>query len=196
MLINYDPGKCLYIIGSSEVARGLHSWISLETSGQVKIVWPENFSIVEPHAQCVLAFWTIEYRSSFLGQYDIDRYQWPTYVHDRSFVSDPEFLGKGVVVYPMSYIGNDVRIGDFCAVGQLVSLGHSVSLGDQCVIGPGTVIGGSTQIGNCVYFGQSCSVRDKISICDNTKFSMTSKVTRSISESGEYYGIKKQQSLH
>jgi UDP-3-O-[3-hydroxymyristoyl] glucosamine N-acyltransferase len=191
MLINYDPAHCLYIIGSTEVAIGLERWISAETSGKVKIIDPENFEDLKEQSQCILGFWTIEYRLSFLKKFNINNYRWPNYVHQQTFVSETNFLGQGIVIYPMSYVGNDAQIGDFCSVGQLVSIGHSAKLGNQCVVSPGTIIGGSTQIGDCVSFGQSCSVKDKISICSNTKFYMTSTVTKSISESGTYYGNRK-----
>lgn len=194
MLISYDPDRCLYIIGSTEVAMGLQQWISKETKGQTQIVKPEHFHTLDAGSQCMLGFWTMEYRLAFLQQHMIDQHTWPTYVHDRSFVSDEDLLGRGVVIYPMCYLGNGVRIGDFCAIGQLSSLGHSSSLGGGCVVSPGTVIGGSTKIGNSVSFGQSCSVRDKISICDATQFSMTSSVTKSITQPGFYIGNRLQPS--
>ena len=191
MLINYDPSCCLYIIGSTEVADALQRWIPTETSGEVKIINPENFGDLEEQSQCILGFWTIEYRISFLKKYNIKNYRWPNYVHPQAFVSETNLFGQGVVIYPMSYVGNDAQIGDFCTIGQLVSIGHSTKLGNQCVVNPGTIIGGSTQIGDYVSFGQSCSVRDKISICDNTKFHMSSTVTKSVTKPGTYYSNRK-----
>jgi acyl-[acyl carrier protein]--UDP-N-acetylglucosamine O-acyltransferase len=191
MLINYDQSCCLYIVGSTVVAHSLKQWISAETPGTIEIIDPDRFDDLSEQSQCMLGFWTNEYRIAFLKKYNIKNYRWPTYIHPQAFVSETEFFGQGTVIYPMAHVGYHVQVGDFCVVGQLVSLGHSSQLGDQCVVGPGTIIGGSTQIGDNVSFGQSCSVRDKISICSNTTFNMTSAVTKSIVNPGAYYGNRK-----
>jgi UDP-3-O-[3-hydroxymyristoyl] glucosamine N-acyltransferase len=64
-------------------------------------------------------------------------------------------------------------------------------LGNNFVCSPGVIVGGSSTIGDNVFIGLSSCIRDKISICNDVKFQMTSVVTKSITESGTYYGNKK-----
>jgi UDP-3-O-[3-hydroxymyristoyl] glucosamine N-acyltransferase len=54
---------------------------------------------------------------------------------------------------------------------------------------PGSVVSGNCNIGDCVYLGSNSSVREKISICDNTIIGLSSGVVKNIETTGTYVGV-------
>lgn len=192
MLLHHDVSQPLYLIGSGVVTEGEAAWLRQESNVTVKITPPETFAHVPKGSQCMLGFWTMHYRNTFFSLHDINQYDWPIFLHPRAVVgTDHERIGKGTIVYPLAYIGHDVTIGPFGLIGQLSSIGYGTKLGENVVVGPGTVIGGSTTVDNNVFFGQSCSIKDKIFIADTSSFCMNSVVTKSIEQSGKYFGNRK-----
>lgn len=192
MLMDYDPGRPLYLIGSGIVVQSIRYWLTQDSNLDVRLIEPDQFSDLPPGSQCMLGFWTNHYRKKFIESQNVYQYSWPTYVHNDASINTTEtLLGRGTVIYPLAFVGYQVRLGDFGLVGQMSSVGHGARLGINNTVGPGSIIGGSTEIGDHVAIGQASSIKDKITIAGNTKLFMNSVVSKPIVEPGVYFGNKK-----
>ena len=191
MLLNYNPTDPLYVIGKGVTAREIACYISKETGSTIPTVTIEEFQTLPDNSQCVMGFFDVELRAEFLK--NIDRFQrrWPSWIHPTSSVVNVESIGQGIVIYSLSHIGYESKIGDFSILAVQTNIAHGVQLGRNAIVCPDTLIGGSTIVGDNVFFGQKCSIRDRIQIASNVTLYMNSVVTRSITEPGTYYGNRK-----
>jgi acyl-[acyl carrier protein]--UDP-N-acetylglucosamine O-acyltransferase len=192
MLLHYNPSEPLYIVGTGVYTYELIEFISQEYESIVLTpVTKEEYFNLPNHAQCMIGFQNMDFRINFLNESRGLKRLWPTYIHSSAVIFKNNQYGQGTVIGPQTFIGHAVVLGDFCSISQMVSVGHGSSLGVNCVATPGTTIGGSTHAGDNVFFGQSSSVRDKITICNDVRFHMTSVVTKSVEAPGSYFGNKK-----
>lgn len=191
MLLNYDSHSPLYIIGTGPTADELTYWISTETENDVCVISQEEFLKLSDNAQCMIGFQTIDYRINFLSNSLINFRRWPTYIHPTAAVTCSNLIGIGSVIGPNATVCHNAKLGKFCSIAPHTNIGHNAQLGDNCIVSPGVVIGGSTILGNNIYIGQSSSIKDKITICNDSRFHMTSTVTKSINYPGTYFGNRK-----
>jgi len=191
VLIDYNHNKPLYIIGDGVVTDGLVEYIQRETYSQVKAITKEEFLTLDADSQCIVGFWNFEYRKNFFSYALTYPRKWPIYIHKDAFVADSAQMGRGTVIYPMASILNSAVINDFGLIGCNTHIGHGTNLGNNNILAPGTIIGGSTRTGNNIYYGMSSSVKDKLLVCDNVKFNMTSRVTKDVLEPGTYFNNRK-----
>lgn len=191
MLLNYDRNKELYIIGSSLPTMEFKEWIANDDTGVINTVNHDEVKDLPDNSQCIIGFQTLKHRVKFLKELENLTLHWPTYIHPTAFVHNISLIGHGCVLTPLSSVGYNVKLDNFCLVGQSVTIGHGSSLGYNTVIAPGTTIAGSTCIGDRVYFGQNSSVKDHLTICNDTNFFMNSIVTKNIDLPGTYYGNRK-----
>lgn len=191
MLLHYKQNQPIYLVGTGPYAKDLHAWMTKDGHSQVVSVAHDSADTLPAGSQLMLAFYGMRYRKKFLSADRLEKYVWPAFVHSSALVTDQDSIRPGVIVNPMCVIGHGAVLGDFCQVGTLSKVGHDTHIGSNTVITPGTIIGGSTRIGNHVFFAQSCSVKDKITICDDTTFVMNSVVKKDITQSGRYYGDRK-----
>lgn len=192
MLLDYDPVRPLYVIGTGIVADEICHWIREEQAGISLIKISETDYVDLPNgSQCMLGFSNFSYRMKLLSNPIRNQHQWPSYVHPQAYVTSSASVSKGTVIQPMVAVGHEVRMGEFCLLTSFCHIGHGSRLGDHVLLYPGTMITGSVSVGNNVSFGQSTSVRDKTTIGNNIEFFMNSVVTKDILEPGTYYGNKK-----
>jgi UDP-3-O-[3-hydroxymyristoyl] glucosamine N-acyltransferase len=53
---------------------------------------------------------------------------------------------------------------------------------------PGSIVSGNVNIGDKVYLGTNSSIREKLSITDNTIIGLNTGIVKSIDKSGTYVG--------
>lgn len=191
MLIDHYDQKPIYIIGTQVAALELQLWLNDCAACDVILVEHDKISTIPKGSSCFLGFWHADYRKKLLESFALSDYHWPSFVHPTACVNDLNAIQSGSVVFPVSQIAHKVKCGRFLLLGSMSNIGHGTCLGSNVIISPGVIIGGSTTIGNNVMFAQSSSIRDKISIVDDCKFSINSVVTKDILESGTYYGNKR-----
>ena len=188
---NHNPKELVYVIGHSVQADEIAHMLESCCEGNVKVIHHDDILSIPPNAQCVMGFSNIVFRKKLLAQDFVRSWAWPTFVHDDALVEKTASLGKGCLVYPKTTILHKARLGDFGLVFPHSHLSHGCQIGKNVVLCPYTIIGGNTNIGDNVFFGQASSIKDKITIVDDTNFFMNSIVTKSIVESGTYYGSKR-----
>lgn len=96
-------------------------------------------------------------------------------------------LGKGIIIYPYSFIGNDTIIGDNNLICGNVSIGHDVKLENYITISFNSSIGGNVKVGKNTYIGSGVNIRDEIIIGENVVIGMGSLVLKSIESDKIFY---------
>lgn len=191
MILNYNNQDPIHVIGSGIAADEIKTWLQEDTCNDVRTVDPTIVKDLPKGSNCVLGFWNLDYRKKFIQSHDIEKYNWPTYVHPKACVHDATLLAPGSVIYPMCQIAYQVVTDKFLIIAAMATIGHGAKLGENVVISPGTVIGGGSVVGDHVLFGQQSSVRNRITIGNQIRFAMNSVITRDITEPGDYYGNKR-----
>ena len=191
MLLHYTINQPIFILGNGLYSNELKIWIGNDTPTHVELVDPSNFFSIPLGSQIILGFQNLEYRKKFLFNFKIEQYHWPSFIHSSAVVTDNSSIQEGIVVNPQSVVGHRVTLEPFCNIGILSKIGHGTTLGVNTVVSPGTMIGGSTTVGRDVFFGQSCSIKDKIKICNDVYFTMNSVVKKDVVTAGTYYGNRK-----
>ena len=191
MLIDFDHSKPLYIFGDAPPAIELKNWVHNESKVEINVLSHEQFENVPPGNQCMIGFQNTDYRKRFLEKINIDDYSWPTFIHPAAHVEDLTTIGKGCVILNFVHIGFNANVVDFCYVATGSQLSHDSKIGKNCMLAPGVIIGGSTVFDNNIWIGLNSSFADKLTICSDTTFNMTSVVHKSVTEPGKYYGNRK-----
>lgn len=193
MLLDYDPLRPLYIFGTGNPAHELRHWLISDeaVSQEPELIDQDQFQALPYGAQCIIGFANPQYRKRLVQSPLFAARSWVGFVHARSCVENIKGLGRGVIVQPMACVGFGVTVGNLGWITTMSHVGHGTIVGSNVVISPGTMIMGQCQIGSSVWFGASSVVADKITICDDCHFLMTSVVTKNISAAGQYYGNRK-----
>lgn len=191
MITDLAPDQPLYIIGTGGLAKELAHWIVQSGKNNIAFVDPTLYQTLPKASACVLGFAIPQYRTQFFNENKIDHMIWPYFVHPTCFLGGSNKIGKGTVLYPNIYCGYEVALGDFVFAHQCVSIGHRTVVGDYSLLHPNVTIGGGTTIGSEVVINMSCVIKDLIDIVDRVDLLMTSVVTKSIPESGKYFGNRR-----
>jgi acyl-[acyl carrier protein]--UDP-N-acetylglucosamine O-acyltransferase len=190
MLLHYDYNKPIYVVGDGLYTQELVEYLLLDTMN-VRPVSTEEYFVLPDNSQCLIGFHNMEYRIRFLNDSSHLKRCWPSFIHPNGTISKSATFGKGVTIGPMNYVGYGAVVADFCSTGPFVHIGHGANLGNNCIVNQFSAIGGSTVVGNNVEIGQSSTIKDKIKICSDVQICMTSAVTKTIGESGKYFGNRR-----
>jgi UDP-N-acetylglucosamine acyltransferase len=103
-------------------------------------------------------------------------------IHKTAMVEDGAVLGADVTVGPFAYIEAGASIGDGCAVGPHAVIYRGVTTGAKCRIHAGAVLGdlpqdlGFTGGDSFVKIGDSCVIREGVTIHRGTKPGTTTEI--------------------
>lgn len=96
------------------------------------------------------------------------------------FVSRTARIGRGCVIYPHSYVGLNVRIGDlvFCLSGCIIN--HDDIIEDRTVFASGVSLAGGVHVEADCYLGQACAVRQHVTIGRGSLVGMGAVVVKNV----------------
>jgi len=112
-----------------------------------------------------------------------------TLIHPSAVISPWVEIGEGAVICAGTIITCDIKIGKHAQLNLNTTIGHDCVIGDFFTTAPNVNISGNCTFGNHVYFGTSSSIKQGISIKENTVIGMGAIVTKDIEEPGVYVGI-------
>lgn len=191
MLINFNSSKPLYIVGTGIPAVELKNWILEEYNCDIFLVTRQQLHDLDDNSQCIPGFANREYRLALVNDLICKNYTWVSYIHPSSILNSTAKIGPGTVIQPMVTIGHEVVIGNFGWIAAYCFVSHGDILGNNVVLSPNVIVAGSTRIGDNVTIGLSSTICDKISICSDCNFLMTSVITKNIDTPGVYLGNRK-----
>lgn len=105
-----------------------------------------------------------------------------------AILSEKIKLGKGIIIYPFTFIGNSVIIENNVLICANTSIGHDVIIKNNNSISFNSTIGGATEIFEGCYIGSGSHIRDEIKIKENCLIGMGSVVTKNVSSDIVIYG--------
>jgi sugar O-acyltransferase (sialic acid O-acetyltransferase NeuD family) len=112
-----------------------------------------------------------------------------TFIHPSAQVlgNDVE-IGEGSVICAGVIITTNCKIGKHAHLNLHTTIGHDCRIGDYFTTAPGVKVSGNCNIKDRVYIGTNSSIREKLSISDDTLIGLKSGVVANITEAGVYVG--------
>ena len=103
-----------------------------------------------------------------------------TLIDPTALISPTAKIGRGSIIFAHSVIASNVTICENVLIQPVVIVGHDIYVGKHSVISTGVSPGGADHIGERVYIGMNTTIREKITIGDDTIIGMGSVVQRDI----------------
>ena len=110
----------------------------------------------------------------------LPRERFITLIDPSVFVSSTAKIGKGCVFYPNCYIGLKATIGDFVFALSGSVINHDDRIEDRVVFASGATLAGFVTVESDCYLGQSCSVRQSLTIGQKSLIGMGAVVIRDV----------------
>ena len=96
------------------------------------------------------------------------RYDVPSIISDKSYISKYSSIGKGSIILPMSCIQNGCSIGCGAVITSLVEIHHDSKIGNYSLIYSNSTIRTNAIVGNKVKIGSNVSVGNDVEIIDDS----------------------------
>lgn len=111
---------------------------------------------------------------------DLPRRQLVSLIDPSVFVSRTATIGVGCVFYPGCYIGLNAKVGDFvfCLGGSVIN--HDDVVENGCVMCTGVTLAGVVHVEPDCYLGQSCTVRQYLTIGRHSLIGMGAVVVKNV----------------
>jgi sugar O-acyltransferase (sialic acid O-acetyltransferase NeuD family) len=175
-----DAGFC--ILGYTDLRATTLRWKYLGTDDEiVAATLPENTQVV------VAVGTNTRIRGKIYNEYLSSPLQFLTFKHPQSYVSVSAKLEEGSVIYPNTFIGADVVLGQnvhLCA-GAIVD--HGTIIGAHSYVAPGAVIAGNVAVGTNCMLGINSTVMESIRLADYTQLGAASFLLRSVDTPSQIY---------
>lgn len=114
---------------------------------------------------------------------------YPSFVHDRAWISKGVTLGRGSIVYPGTTINYGSEILDFVVLNVNCSLGHHTAVGRFSSFAPGVNTGGHTVIEEAVEMGIGASTLQDVRIGSGSIVGGMSMVIREVEPGTTVSGV-------
>ena len=108
------------------------------------------------------------------------RFNWPTFVHRKAWVSRGVEIGPGSIIYPGSSINYGSHIGSFVVMNMNCAIGHDTTIGNFASLAPVIATGGHTSIEDGVDMGIGSSTIQNIVIGESSVIGGGAMVTKNI----------------
>jgi len=112
-----------------------------------------------------------------------------SFIHPSAQLLDSNIeIGEGSIICANCILTTNIKIGKHCHLNLSTTIGHDCIIGDYFTTAPGVHVSGNCNIANFVYAGTNASIKQGISICENTTIGLNAGVVKNISTSGTYIG--------
>lgn len=113
-----------------------------------------------------------------------------TFIHPTALIMDKSTqIGVGSFIGANSILTTNIKIGKHSILNRGNQIGHDSNIGDFFSAMPGSVVSGNVEIGDRCYMGTNSTVREKISICNDTTIGSNAAVVKNITTGGVYVGV-------
>ena len=116
-------------------------------------------------------------------------FNWETIISKNSTINGDVKIGKGSIIISGSIINNGTKIGEHCLINTSSSIDHNNIIKNFSSTGPSVTTGGNVELGQCSHLGIGSTIKNQISIGDNTIIGARSLVLKNCEKNSVYYGI-------
>lgn len=126
-----------------------------------------------------------------LGQkyYDIPEDKLISLIHHTAIISQKVFIGKSTVVMPKCLLYPNVRIGSYNMIMNCVKTGHDVIINDSCFLDYYAFVGSYCTICSGVFLGIKTTVKEYLTIDQNSKLLDGSTLVKSVNKNEIWSGV-------
>ena len=141
--------------------------------------------------ECYIATSNIDHRKSILMKMKKNGIKVSTFVHKSVKISkfSKNNLGVGSIIFPNSYIGHNVLIGECVIIQSNCSIDHHNHVDDFCNLAPRVTTGGFTKIKKFCEIGISVTIINRVTIQENNLIGAGSLVLKNTKKNSVYYGV-------
>lgn len=191
MLNALDKPICLIGYPESSITQEGKYFVSTEFSGEILIMTPEEFMMLEnrdKYQYMVMFTLDRQLREEVINVVDRELLDCVTYIHPAVVCHDPSTVSPGSFVAPFCTLMMGSSVGRHCIIETYCLLAHYSHLGDNCILHSGTMIAGKTRIGPNSVFNFRSSVLNALTLCGDIEVGAASTVTKDIVLPGMYVG--------
>ena len=88
----------------------------------------------------------------------------PTLIHPTAFLEATAMLSDGVQVFPLAYVGSQVRIGFGSIINTGVIISHDCVLGELVNLSPGATLAGGVEVGAGALVGMRATINLNVKV--------------------------------
>ena len=111
-----------------------------------------------------------------------------TFVHPLAYVAPDVTIEPGVVIMPYAMISSATQIGMGTLIMTGVTIGHDTKIGKFNHIASQAVVGSYLDVSDGVHFGLNCTVREHLTIGENSTIGMGAVLTKNVGNSEIWIG--------
>jgi sugar O-acyltransferase (sialic acid O-acetyltransferase NeuD family) len=117
----------------------------------------------------------------------------PALIHASAIISIFTEIGDGTVIMPKAVIGPNSRVGKFCLINTLASIDHDCVMNDYSSLAPAAVTGGSVTIGLRSAVSIGATVKNGVTIGDDSVIGANSYLNKDLPSNIIAYGTPAKQ---
>lgn len=91
-------------------------------------------------------------------------FSFPTLIHPRAVIEPSALLKDGVQVFPLAYVGSEVKAGFGTIINTGAIISHECLLGDFVNISPGAILAGQVKVGSRALIGMGATVNLQVQV--------------------------------
>jgi sugar O-acyltransferase (sialic acid O-acetyltransferase NeuD family) len=111
-----------------------------------------------------------------------NRSNWITVTAPTAFIASSAKIGKGCVIFPNCYIGANAVLGDGILMLSGSAVNHDCEIEDHATITSRVALAGHVKVKTGAYLGQSCTVRQFLTLGAGCTVGMGAVVTKDVAE--------------
>ena len=115
--------------------------------------------------------------------------QWETLISKNSIVSNKAKIGKGSMIISGSVINTNCHIGNHCLINTKSTIDHDNVWEDFTSSGPGVNSAGNVKVMQTTHIGIGSTIKEEITIGENTIVGAHSFVNRNCKKDSIYFGV-------
>jgi sugar O-acyltransferase (sialic acid O-acetyltransferase NeuD family) len=113
-----------------------------------------------------------------------DGFGFPTLVHTRAVEEPSVLLRAGVQVFPLAYVGSEVKAGFGTIINTGAIVSHECSLGDFVNISPGAILAGQVEVGSRALIGMGATINLQVKVGAGARIGNGATVKSDVPASG------------
>ncbi len=103
-----------------------------------------------------------------------------SFIHQTAFVNPSATIGRGVIIYPMSNIDQNVILEDGVLLNNSCVISHDSRIREGSYLSPGVVVSGFVDVGAYCFVGSNSTISNGIAIGDNCSIGIASCIIKNI----------------